>query len=186
MYSLFFSLIRLSIGTSSNFSRQPTADEWYKLYRMAVKQSLVGVCFAGVRRYMNASQQRGETSNIPHKLYYQWLGDAVRIQQCNELMNKRCVELQSILSSRFKNSILKGQGVAALYGDLKALRQPGDIDVYVSCGREKSIEYARYIGQENVNWDYKHLHLNVFKDIKVEMHYRPEVLLNLLKNMRLQ
>ncbi len=187
MYPLFFSLIRLSIGTSNTLSSQPYSDDWEKLYCMAVKQSLVGVCFAGVRRYIEDAQQRGEVVSIPKKVYYQWLGAAVQIQQRNELMNRRCVELQSKLSSSgFKNSILKGQGVAALYGELKDLRQPGDIDVYVDCEREKTIEYARSIGQENVEWDYKHLHLKVFKDTEVEMHYRPEVLMNLVKNRRLQ
>lgn len=187
MYPLFFSLIRLSIGTSNTLSSQPFSDDWEKLYRMAVKQSLVGVCFAGVRRYIEDAQERGEVASIPKKLYYQWLGAAVQIQQRNELINRRCVELQSLLSSSgLTNSILKGQGVAALYGKLKDLRQPGDIDVYVDCGREKAIEYAHSIGQESVDWDYKHLHLRVFKDTEVEMHYRPEVLLNLVKNRKLQ
>lgn len=187
MYPLFFSLVRLSIGSSNDLSRQPTVDEWNKLYQMAAKQSLVGVCFAGVRRYMEIIQQKGRASNIPQKLYYQWLGAAVQIQQRNERMNTQCVELQSKLGSfGFKSSILKGQGVAALYGELKDFRQPGDIDVYVNCGREKAIYYACSIGQKNVEWDYKHLHLKVFQDTEVEMHYRPEVLLNLVKNRRLQ
>lgn len=130
---------------------------------------------------------KGKASNIPQKLYSQWLGAAVQIQQRNEHMNTKCVELQSKLGSfGFKSSILKGQGVAALYAELKDFRQPGDIDVYVDCGREKAIEYARSIGQGNIDWDYKHLHLKVFKDTEVEMHYRPEVLLNLVKNRRLQ
>jgi len=187
MYPLFFSLIRLSIDTSQNLLRQPCAEEWEDLYRIAVTQSLVGVCFAGLRRYMEIARQCRKVVSIPKKVYYQWLGAAVQIQQRNELMNRRCVELQSKLSSSgFRNSILKGQGIAALYGELKDLRQPGDIDVYVDCEREKTIEYARSIGQENVDWDYKHLHLKVFKDTEVEMHYRPEVLMNLVKNRRLQ
>ena len=131
--------------------------------------------------------QNNAESGIPKKIYFQWLGTAGRIQQQNEQMNQRCVELQSKLtSSGLKSSILKGQGVAAFYGELKDFRQPGDIDVYVDCGREKAIECARSIGQEEVNWDYKHLHLKEFKDTEVEMHYRPEVLLNLVKNKKLQ
>lgn len=128
---------------------------------------------------MEIAHQSGEKPSLPQKLYYQWLGTAVQIQHRNELMNRRCVELQPKFSSfGFNSSILKGQGIAALYGELKDLMQPGDIDVYVDCGREKTIEYARSIGQESVDWDYKHLHLRVFKDTEVEMHYRPEVLLN--------
>ena len=157
------------------------------LYHMSVKQSLVGVCFDGVRKYIENAQQHGEKKNIPQELYYRWLGNAVQIRQRNGLMNQRCMELQSKLTSSGLNcSILKGQGIAALYGELKDLRQSGDIDVYVDCGRDKSIEYARSIGQVNVHWDYKHLHLKIFKDAQVEMHYRPEVLLNLVKNWRLQ
>lgn len=186
MQSLYISLIRLSIGSSNNLSHQPSVDEWRKLYRMAVNQSLTGICFAGVRRYIEAVKQSGNMLSIPQNLYYQWLGTTARIQQQNELMNKRCVVLQTKLSlAGFKSTILKGQGVAALYGELKDLRQSGDIDVYVNCGREKAIEYARSY-KENVEWDYKHLHLNVFKDTEVEMHYRPEILMNLIKNRRLQ
>lgn len=59
------------------------------------------------------------------------------------------------------------------------------IDIYVDCGREKAIEYARSI-QDEVDWDYKHLHLKMFKDTEVEMHYRSEVFLNLRKNKKLQ
>ena len=136
---------------------------------------------------MEIAQQSGEETTVPQKLYWQWLGTAAQNQQRNELMNRRCVELQSKLSSSgFNSSILKGQGIAALYGELKDFRQPGDIDVYVDCGRGKAIEYARSIGQESVDWDYKHLHLKLFKDTDVEMHYRPEVLLNLVKNRNLQ
>lgn len=102
-------------------------------------------------------------------------------------MNQRCVELQYKFNSLgLKSSILKGQAIATLYGDLKDLRQPGDIDVYVDSGREKAIEYARSIGQKEVDWDYKHLHLKVFKDVDVEMHYRPDVSCNIFKNPRLQ
>lgn len=185
--NLFFELIRISVDTRFMPSHYPSVDEWEGLYEIARMQSLLGICFIGVRRYMEEAQQRGEKTSIPKKMYYQWLSAAVHIQKQNELMNQRSVELQTILSSAgFKSSILKGQGVSALYGELKEFRQSGDIDVYVDCGRVKVIEYARSIGQENVDWDYKHLHLRVFKDTEVEMHYRPEVLLNLVKNKRLQ
>ena len=39
---------------------------------------------------------------------------------------------------------------------------------------------------KNVKWDYKHLHLDVFRDTEVEVHYLVEVLLNLWKNRKLQ
>ena len=85
-----------------------------------------------------------------------------------------------------RSSILKGQGIARYYGELAHFRQPGDIDIYVDCGRDRALQFAYDNGQKDVNWDYKHLHLDVFKDAEVEVHYRVEVLLNLWKNKRLQ
>lgn len=115
---------------------------------------------------------------------------AAKIQQRNEVVNKQCVELQKKLKAvGIRSSILKGQAIASLYhssqSNLSLLRQSGDIDIYVDCGREKAIEYARSI-QGDVDWDYKHLHLQVYPDTEVEMHYVSEVFLNLWKNRKLQ
>ena len=195
MHTLFYSLIRLSIGTETSFSRNPSAEEWGELYKTTRKQCLLGVCFSGVRRHMEATKAEEKDARIPSKLYMQWLASAVQIQRQNELMNRRCEELQAALSSYgLRNAILKCQAVAALYhmegmqGDtlLSELRQSGDVDVYVDCGRERAIEFASSIGQQTIDWDYKHLHLHLFPDAEVEMHYRLEVLLNLTKNRRLQ
>lgn len=87
----------------------------------------------------------GQTTNLPVQLRMQWLGVAVSIQKKNELLNKRCAELQDLLMNEgFKTSILKGQGVATLYravenADLCSLRQSGDIDIYVEGGIEKDL-----------------------------------------------
>lgn len=187
MHSLFFSLVQLSLGTIDKLSRHPSEKEWKGLYHIALKQALVGICFLGVKKHIETLRTRKVDSNIPKKLYMQWLGAAAQIQQRNELMNSRCVELQSQFSLRgINSSILKGQGIAVLYGMLQNLRVPGDIDVYVDCGRKATIEYAHSIHQKYLDWDYKHLHLNIFKETEVEVHYRPEVFLNLVKNRKLQ
>lgn len=47
---IFFELIRVSIGIQESLSRPLKGAEWKELYGMAKMQSLVGVCFAGVRR----------------------------------------------------------------------------------------------------------------------------------------
>lgn len=195
IYTFLYPLIRLSLGTETSVSHYPSADEWNELYKMAHKHSLVGVCFVGVRRCMEAAKAEGRDAGILRRLYMQWLASAMQIQKMNERMNQRGVELQTILSSYgLRNAILKGQAVATLYHvegmlvdiPLSELRQPGDIDVYVDCGREKAIEFANSTGQQTIEWDYKHLHLHLFQDVEVEMHYHPEVLLNLAKNRRLQ
>lgn len=185
--TLFFELIRVAIGTQESLSRVPSEAEWGELYEMAVKQSLVGVCFVGIHRLGADADEGFAKIGMGEELFFNWMGMATQINMANEIVNRQCVDLQKRLSADgIRSSILKGQGVAALYGDeLRGFRQSGDIDIFVDCGREKAIEYARTI-QGAVDWDYKHLHLKVFDDTKVEMHYVPEVFLNLIKNRKLQ
>ena len=57
---LFFELLRVSIGVSGCLSKTPTNEEWKALYDMAKKQSLVGVCFAGVQMLVNQHQEQPE------------------------------------------------------------------------------------------------------------------------------
>lgn len=193
MKELFFELIRVAIGTQSTLSRLPSEGEWEELSALAEKQSLTGICFSGLQE-LGADADEGFTRiGMSEALYLDWMGQATQIILRNEEVNQQCAELQSKLSAAgIKSSILKGQAVAMLYGEeLRGFRQSGDIDIYVDCGREKAIEYARSI-QGDVDWDYKHLHLKVFVDpsaglvTEVEMHYVPEVLLNLRKNRKLQ
>lgn len=47
---IFFELLQVAVGTRDELSRMLSAKDWDELYEIAKKQSLVGVCFAGVRR----------------------------------------------------------------------------------------------------------------------------------------
>ena len=186
MNRLLFDLIRVATDSCNRLSRQPSADEWLCLYQMAVKQSLLGVCFAGVRKHMEASKQNGEEVSIPPKAYQHWLGAAIHIQQCNEWMNKHCADLERKLAKDgYRSCVLKGQGLAALYGELKELRQPGDIDIWTLAGTKEIIEWARRTGILTF-YDYHHADLSLYKETEIELHYRPTLSRNLLRNARLQ
>lgn len=178
---MLFELLRVAIGKQGCLSHTPTAGEWRELYVMAEKQALLGICFHGVERLHEQKQ------TPPQDLLFEWIGAAEYIKQKNALQNKRCVELQKMLKEAgIRSSILKGQGIASRYGELVSLRQPGDIDIYVDCGLKGALQFAKSVGCEGLEWDYKHLHLDVFQDTEVEMHYRVEVLLNQWKNRELQ
>ena len=167
-------------------SHTPSADEWGKRYKIAKKQSLVGICFAGIQKLVNQQQEP------PEMLYLTWMGMAAKIQQRNETVNRQCVDLQKQLDGDgYRNYIMKGQANSALYrasyenDNLCLLRQSGDIDVYLEGGLDKVLAYARTFGKvEHVNE--LEMSVPVFPDTEVEFHYRPFIMRNPWKNKRLQ
>lgn len=185
---LFFELIRIAIGTQDTLSRAPSAKEWKLIYDIAKKQSLVGVCFAGVQRLAtstgSATEQRHEP---PEMLYLTWMGMAAKIQQRNEVVNAQCVDVQQMIEKEgFRTFIMKGQGNAALYNDdLKLLRQSGDIDIYLEGGFEKVNAFVqRTCPTKEINE--LEIHYHCLPDTEVEIHYRPFIMRNPFKNRKLQ
>lgn len=178
---MFFELLQLSLGHRGGLSRVLNEQEWHETYKWATKQALLGICFAGIK-------QLSKEQAPPKELLYKWFGAAQSIIKRNVQLTDKCRTLQQELKEKgIRSAILKGQGIALYYDEqLQTLRQAGDIDVYVDCGRKRAIEIAKQFGVENPRWDYKHLHLAVWPDTEVEMHYRVEVLLNLWKNRKLQ
>lgn len=180
MNKLFFELIRVAVGVEACLSHTPKATEWQELYAMAKKQSLVGVCFAGIQKLQRKSQCP------PEVLYFQWMGMAAKIQQRNEVVNRQCLEVQCKLDADgFKSAILKGQGVASFYGDRANLRQSGDIDLWVDAPKEKVVGLARMTGSED-KASYLHVGAHYFNDTEVELHYRPTYMRCLWHNKRMQ
>ena len=177
----FFELLQLALGNREALSAVPTVEEWNEIYVDSQRQAVTGVALYGLEKLTKEQMP-------PQELLLQWIGTSQMISQRNAVMDKRCVKLLDRLKEAdVRGAILKGQGIAQLYGEeLRTLRQPGDIDVYVDCGLEGALAFVKAQGQTEVDWDYKHLHLKIWDDTEVEMHYRVEVLLNLRKNRRLQ
>lgn len=182
MNKLFFELIQLALGNRISLSKKLSEEEWFVLFEIAQIQAVTGI----IIHALDKLNQQGQKP--PLTLLLEWFGISEQIKNYNLLLNTKCVEIQQLLSDRnIRSSILKGQGVATYYDkELQPLRQSGDIDVYVDCGRKKSIALAEELQKEKVHWDYKHLQLHIWENVEIEVHYRVEVLFNLRKNMRLQ
>ena len=106
---LFFELIRVSIGMQDLLTQPPSAKEWQLLYDMAKKQSLVGICFAGVQKLVDSEKE--EYCGMIELQYLTWMGMAAKIQLRNEVVNRQCMELQERLAADgLRSCILKGQG----------------------------------------------------------------------------
>ena len=190
--NLFFELIQVSIGRRDSLSRVPSAAEWKALYSLSVKQAVAGVCFCGVQRL-----PKEQVVEMPFRLKLQWFALAEQIKQRNEVINRRCVEVQRLLAEDgMRSSILKGQGVAELYNlnidlnlnegnNLGLYRQSGDIDVWVDGGMERALRWCRE-RYGDVEYDYINAHVPMFKDVEVELHWRVGAMTNLFKNRKLQ
>lgn len=177
---LFFELIQVSLGKRDCLSKAPTAKEWTILYDMARRQSLLGICFAGVEKLQTANQVP------PMDLLMRWYGLAEQIRQTNHRVDELCVDIQHRLSAaNLSSCILKGQGMALLYGSLADLRQSGDIDVWVKGGFGA---VNRFVQSTLPTTDiaYHRFHYNIYPDTEVELHHRPTLMRNLRDDRKLQ
>lgn len=185
MHNLFFELIRFSIGTQSSLSRMPSAKEWELLYAMAQKQSLIGICFAGVNKLCNFEEEYYAGMN--EMLYLTWMGMAAKIQQRNEVMDGYTIDVLAHFRKKgFGCSILKGQAIGKLYGPLKGLRQSGDVDVWLNIARKELFDISRQEFGRVEGFNTFHIHYPIFEDCEVEVHFKPSGLSSPLRNIRLQ
>ncbi|MCQ2258755.1 MAG: nucleotidyltransferase family protein [Bacteroidaceae bacterium] len=167
---LFFELIRVAIGYQGSLSSIPSEKEWDRLFILAQKQALIGICFAGIQNLLESNTLAD--IGLKEKQYLTWMGLATRIQQKNEVINQQCVKLQGkLLDDGFESVVLKGQGVAQLYGKrLCKLRQSGDIDLFLRSEMNQVVSYVQRIAPTN-EINHKHAQLHIFDDTEVELHY---------------
>ena len=87
-------------------------------------------------------------------------------------MNERCGQVQTLFTKQgVRSCIFKGQANLPFYpSELSSLRQSGDIEK----GNERVIELVRKLAPTKELRE-THAHLDVFEDVEVEAHYRPEL-----------
>lgn len=202
---LFCDLLRVALGIQNSFSRVPSESEWGKLYKMAEKQSLIGICFAGVQKLCDSDAEN--YCGMSELQYLMWMGMAAKIQSRNEAMNRACKEVEGTFAAQgYWTCIIKGQKVAKYYGELSILRQPGDIDIWVlpkemvergdykgmiSKARKETIRRMLNERPGSVFWlhhiDYPAVVTNEARDnVEVEVHFTPSTVFNLLTDINVQ
>ena len=186
MDGMFFELIRVAIGTQESLSRLPSEAEWKALLGMAVKQSLVGVCFAGLLS-LGADLSGGFTKiGMSKSLFLRWMGMAARINMRNEVMDGYTMEALAFFRDKgIPCQVLKGQGVARLYTstnpaqvpvDLRGFRQSGDVDVWLNISRKDIYALSQRVLGKVEGITYHHIHFPIFENCEVEAHLHPSFL----------
>lgn len=183
MNSQSFELIQVALCTRNTLSKVPSAQEWEQLYIFAQKQSIVGIVFSGIQRLAD----QGQISNLPAPLKMQWIVSVVQIQQKNKAIEVRCKEMSELIGKDgYECCLLKGEAFANMYpSPLNQCRQSGDIDMWMIAEPKDAIEWARRTGKMHY-YDYHHADINIFSETEVELHYRPSISRNLIRNARLQ
>ncbi len=178
----FFELLQVALGARATLTIVPTENDWQELFEISRRQSVIGIAYHALEILGNQGQKP------PRKLLFKWFTSTEKIKKRNDIMSQRSRELIQLLSEAdIKACILKGQGLLAYYIEpLRQSRSSGDIDVYVDCSREETLNFIKNTGQKSINWDYKHAHLNKWAKTPVELHYRIEIFHNLIKNKKLQ
>lgn len=108
-----------------------TEAGWWNVYRMAVRQTVVGIVYRGLHHLP-------DTWLPGDDLMTRWVAQVERIEQENRQMNAVVNELFRRLNHNGLHPVLlKGQGVAAFY-EYPLLRECGDIDLYFPLEEEVS------------------------------------------------
>ena len=158
-----------------NVAEEPprfAAEEWQQLFEDSCRHSLVGVLFEGIQRL----QKEDKTLCPPLLLKLRWAGDSENIALLNREMNAESARLTRLFEGEgHVTAILKGQANARYY-PTPSLRQPGDIDIWVSGGQERVTALLRRLGMadDETAVSYQHLHLAPNSEgIVVEVHFHP-------------
>lgn len=184
---MIIQLVQVALGHKNKLSCSLTPKEWWMLYDEAMNQAIAGVCFVGVEKLPKEQWP-------PQDLLFEWIGTAEQIKQQNAIVDKQTAEMWKRLKKNGLDAVvLKGQGIATLYDSLQltvdslqlgALRQSGDIDIWVLGGYQKVCDYVQRT-HPTKDVAYHRFHYDVFPDTEVELHHRPTLMRNLLDDRKL-
>lgn len=176
--SLFFQLIRISLGESADEFPTLTLKQWEKLYTLSYKQAVIGVLSIGIEKLP-------ENKRPPREVILKWLVTTERIKQLNQHINKVVEKVESLFySNNFQSCILKGQGMALLY-PYPELRTPGDIDIWIKGNRKDIASFIIY-NTKSSHMVYHHIDGLKIDGVGVETHFTPSYMSNPFANKRLQ
>lgn len=176
MNCVLFELIQTALGNCNILSNSLSIEEWWGVYSESLKQSVAGVAFEGVQKLPKEQWP-------PQSLLFEWIGLCEQIKNQNLIANKRTVEVTKLFANAgFRSCILKGQGNAMMYPNPFS-RMPGDIDIWPNTTREEINEFVRTRCPETFEQEH-HIEFPIFKDIEVEVHYKPCSLLSPKSNRK--
>lgn len=183
--SAIFLFLRYSLGDKVDLSMVVANMDWRQLYSFATKQTIIGICFDGIKRLSEEYPEELKKNPIERDLLMTWMGVLQQIRRQNMKVNGVAAKLYSMLrEDGLRCCILKGQGNALMFPNAYS-RNPGDIDVWVNASREQITEYAKKHFELGDDIRYQHIETSV-DGVPVELHFFPCTMNNPIYNARLQ
>ena len=176
---IFFDFLRFCIVSADEIPSSLKEADWKELYAIAKKQCLLGILFDGIKKLP------AEHVWMKKEILLQWMTESQMLEKANVRLNDAAIQVSEWFRKKgFRTCILKGQGNALMYPNPYS-RTPGDIDIWVEGGDKRVISFVRSISPHEKAC-YHHIEFPSYKDIEVEVHYRPSFLLCFWHNRRLQ
>ena len=183
--SAIFLFLRYCLEDKVDLSMVVDNMDWQQLYSFATKQTIIGICFDGIKRLSEEYPEELKKNPIERDLLMTWMGVSQQIRRQNMKVNGVAAKLYSMLrEDGLRCCILKGQGNALMYPNAYS-RNPGDIDVWVNASREQITEYAKKHFELGDDIRYQHIETSV-DGVPVELHFFPCTMNNPIYNARLQ
>lgn len=168
--------IRYSLDETQPVPANLNGESWQDFFHFCYRHSILGLVFQGIER---------ANRPIPQQVLFEWISSVESIKQQNDVVNQRLFAVSKWFEERgHKSVILKGQPNGLMYPSPE-LRSPGDIDIWVDCDKVKLIKLVTSQCQ-GAEYSIHHIKMPVFKDVSVEVHYRPIYLINWFADRRLQ
>ena len=172
----YLDFIRYAIGKETVVPGSTSCINWDDFLEFCNRQGITGLVFNGIQK---ANIRFNQSSLL------EWIGTVQVIIQQNAITNKRLKETVVFFERKgLRSCILKGQANGLMYSKPE-LRTPGDVDIWVEGKREDIIKEVMCVCP-NAHYSIHHIKLPIFKDVSVEVHYRPIYMSNWFTDRKLQ
>lgn len=172
----YIDFIKYSIDDKTVIPNSAESIEWYDFLQFCNRQGVIGLVFDAIQKV---------DLRINKNILFQWLSYAKQIKHQNQILNQRIGQIQRFFEEKkFRTCILKGQANGLMYPKPE-VRSPGDIDIWVEGNALGIIKIVRGV-VPNASYSLHHIKMPVFKDVSVEVHYRPANMTSRKLDKRLQ
>lgn len=172
----YLDFIRYCIIPNEPIPKEVSEIDWEDYMQYCNRQGVIGLVFEGMQK---------ADIRIPQAKLFEWIGFSESIKAQNKIVNKRILQIQKFFEEKnCRTCVLKGQANGLMYPNPE-VRSPGDIDIWVEGKREDIIKMVLEVTPE-AHYSIHHIKLPIFKDVSVEVHYRPMYLSNWFKDKILQ